>query len=359
MRSRAVLGIAIAVAAVVALVAPGLTLGQSPAGASQTQPAAPTSTATNTTIAIHPRPNGDARFQVSTSIVLNGTNESAAFRALAREFEAGNAGFSVSTFRRAANESTIVTGRPMNITNVTRNATIVGENTSRTDTGILLVGFTWTNFARTSGGRIVVGDAFNTTQGTWLGGLSANQTLIITAPRGYTLTRSPVGFTNGTVRFAGPASFEPGSPTVVFERRADTPSTAGTGNGRGVFASLPVVILGVGVVLGGVAVLGAYALTRRDTADDHATESEQTEPETPNSEETPPSDTTDELLSDEERVERLLERNDGRMKQAAIVAETGWSNAKVSQLLSAMDEEGRIDKLRIGRENLISLPDEE
>jgi len=65
------------------------------------------------------------------------------------------------------------------------------------------------------------------------------------------------------------------------------------------------------------------------------------------------------LLSDEERVERLIERNGGRMKQAAIVRETGWSNAKVSQLLSAMDEEGRIDKLRIGRENLISFPDED
>jgi uncharacterized membrane protein len=66
-----------------------------------------------------------------------------------------------------------------------------------------------------------------------------------------------------------------------------------------------------------------------------------------------------ELLSDEERVERLLEENGGRMKQARIVSETGWSNAKVSQLLSSMDEEGRIDKLRIGRENLISFPDED
>ncbi|WP_246391753.1 helix-turn-helix transcriptional regulator [Halosimplex pelagicum] len=67
----------------------------------------------------------------------------------------------------------------------------------------------------------------------------------------------------------------------------------------------------------------------------------------------------EELLSDEERVERLIERNGGRMKQAAIVRETGWSNAKVSQLLSAMDDDDRIDKLRIGRENLISFPDED
>jgi uncharacterized membrane protein len=45
------------------------------------------------------------------------------------------------------------------------------------------------------------------------------------------------------------------------------------------------------------------------------------------------------------------------MKQARIVKETDWSNAKVSQLLSSMDEEEAINKLRIGRENLISLPD--
>jgi hypothetical protein len=66
----------------------------------------------------------------------------------------------------------------------------------------------------------------------------------------------------------------------------------------------------------------------------------------------------EELLSDEERVEHLLERNGGRMKQATIVKETGWSNAKVSQLLSSMADEDRVDKLRIGRENLISFPDE-
>jgi hypothetical protein len=64
------------------------------------------------------------------------------------------------------------------------------------------------------------------------------------------------------------------------------------------------------------------------------------------------------LLSDEERVERHLDRSGGRMRQADIVAETGWSDAKVSQLLSAMADEGRVEKLRLGRENLISLPDD-
>ena len=65
------------------------------------------------------------------------------------------------------------------------------------------------------------------------------------------------------------------------------------------------------------------------------------------------------LLSDEERVERLLEANGGRMRQADIVDATGWSDAKVSQLLSAMTDSGRVQKLRLGRENLISLPEQE
>jgi hypothetical protein len=45
------------------------------------------------------------------------------------------------------------------------------------------------------------------------------------------------------------------------------------------------------------------------------------------------------------------------MKQAPIVTETGWSNAKVSQLLSKMGEDDEITTLRIGRENLITLPE--
>lgn len=369
MRSWTVLVVVVAVT-VVAVVVPGLALGQSSPGTSQAQPT-PESTATNTTIAIHPRPNGDARFHISTTFTLDNSNESAAFRALGREFEDGNAGFSASTFRRAANESSTVTGRPMNITNVTRNATIVGENTSETDAGKLVLGFTWTNFARTSGNRLVVGDAFNTTNGTWLPGLTANQVLLIEVPRGYIIDSSPVGFSNGTLRFEGPATFEPGTPSVVFERGSfdsQPPNRGGNPDEPGPLESTPLFALGAGViVLGGVAVLGAYALRRRDGIGESGRAESSPPDESPDDE---PSTTPDatagtdtpleaELLSDEEHVERLLERNDGRMKQASIVSETGWSNAKVSQLLSAMDEEGRINKLRIGRENLISLPDEE
>ena len=61
------------------------------------------------------------------------------------------------------------------------------------------------------------------------------------------------------------------------------------------------------------------------------------------------------LLTDDQRVIQLLEENGGRMKQAAIVNETEWSKAKVSRLLSDMVDEGQIEKLSIGRENIIHL----
>ena len=64
---------------------------------------------------------------------------------------------------------------------------------------------------------------------------------------------------------------------------------------------------------------------------------------------------SDGFVTDRERVRRLVQENGGRMKQSAIVDSVDWSKAKVSRLLAALEEEGEITKLRIGRENLICL----
>jgi hypothetical protein len=113
---------------------------------------------------------------------------------------------------------------------------------------------------------------------------------------------------------------------------------------------------------------GASESGNDDIADADTTESSMTtesesesesEANTQQSEDSMPDISTDPaLLSDEERVEQLLSRNGGRMRQASIVDKTGWSDAKVSQVLSMMAEKNRVDKLRLGRENLISLPEE-
>lgn len=64
----------------------------------------------------------------------------------------------------------------------------------------------------------------------------------------------------------------------------------------------------------------------------------------------------EEFLPDDERVLAILRDNGGRMRQSAIVAETDWSKSKVSMLLSDMEDEDHVTRLRVGRENIVSLP---
>jgi len=59
--------------------------------------------------------------------------------------------------------------------------------------------------------------------------------------------------------------------------------------------------------------------------------------------------------ADERRVLELLEAHDGRMKQGHIVDQTDWSKSKVSMVLSEMEAAGTVSKLRVGRENIVSL----
>ncbi|WP_293030747.1 hypothetical protein [Natronococcus sp.] len=66
-----------------------------------------------------------------------------------------------------------------------------------------------------------------------------------------------------------------------------------------------------------------------------------------------------ELLSNEERVLRLVEDRGGRIKQQEVVAELDWTEAKTSQVVGGLREDGEIEVFRIGRENVLALPDED
>ncbi len=70
-------------------------------------------------------------------------------------------------------------------------------------------------------------------------------------------------------------------------------------------------------------------------------------------------DRVDRLLTDEARIQELLQEHGGQLKQAQIVELTPWSKSKVSRLISTMAEENKVTKITLGRENLITLPGEE
>jgi len=309
-----------------------------------------------TTISLTPQRDGDVRWNVTTRFSLDTANETAAFDRLRRDFEQGrsDAGYSVDAFRSAAELAQQETGREMEIRSVERTAG-TGNGTGR-----LSLTFVWTNFSRTPDSQIVIHDAFLLDGGnsTWLWELQDDQRLVIRRPDGYQFMSSNGGpeVRAGTVYYDGPTTFAPGEIDVTYERDAGPVGPDGFE-----LASLPGIV-GLLLVVG-VGGAGVYVLAQRRTDDETTDAPPVTEDVPPTPEPAPEPDDADErdleLLSDEERVERLLRENGGRMKQADIVTETNWSNAKVSQLLSAMHEEDRVDKLRIGRENLITLPDED
>lgn len=61
----------------------------------------------------------------------------------------------------------------------------------------------------------------------------------------------------------------------------------------------------------------------------------------------------DSMISSEDGILALLDAYDGRMWQQDVVAETGFSPAKVSRDLSELEAEGQIARVRKGREKIV------
>lgn len=359
MRTRAVLPVVIALVVAVA----GLHL---PTGTAATAPDGP-----HVRLEVHVQESGSAIWTVMARYRLNSSSEVAAFDDLAAEYEANETtdGPQIETFQELASQAAEETGRSMAVTVEAREAEV--QNRSRASgegaaTGILRLRFEWTNFARTVNDTLAIGDAFGPA---WE--LGTDQELVIRPPADYSVdTVEPsTSVQNGVIRWSGPQQFSADQPAVRYVPAGVSPPPEEDSNLM-LYATGLVLLM----VVGGALVYGWHrrepdragtSETADATGDGEGAPtveepaSENDESEAPDGEEPGGSTVDPELLSDEERVEQLLEANGGRMKQAAIVEETGWSNAKVSQLLSAMDDSDRVEKLRIGRENLIRLPEEE
>jgi hypothetical protein len=344
---------------------------------------------------------GNAEWTVESRFRVTNDTDAETFTEYADAVVSGQreAGYDPALFERYANLASESTGRNMSIENAAwddpRIETVetVGEQSADQESyrvGIISYSFTWTNFATVDGDRIYVGDAFQTTDGTLFRTLSTGQRLVVEPPSNYGFVDAPTSTENGALVWDGPHKFDENGLQITILEGAGSPFFL-PGAGWLIASVLALVIL-----VGGT----AYLLTRRDidvggpsdrlsildrlefrsrserttdereiaTADGNGS-SETASVTAPDS--SPAADPDSgahfefeesadeidpELLSDEERVHRLLKQNGGRMKQASIVSETGWSNAKVSQLLSKMDDDDEIEKLRIGRENLITLP---
>jgi hypothetical protein len=255
--------------------------------------------------------------------------------------------------------------------------------------GIVRYAFDWSGFARTDGQEIYAGDAI---EGLYI---DDGTRLLVSWPTGYdplSTTPEPDDHRQEAVIWHGATTdFISGEPRIVL-----TPSRTGFGLILGPLAGvLGAIVLLVGAAgwllrrrLADSSTRGSTEISTQESENATATDVTETDTE-PTETDTEPTETDTEsstqdsteaatetsqvddqesdpdgdsdpetaLLSNEEQVMKLLEANDGRMKQQTAVKELGWTDAKTSKVVSGLREDGTIESFRIGRENVLRVPD--
>ncbi|WP_340098533.1 DUF7345 domain-containing protein [Salinibaculum salinum] len=304
--------------------------------------------------------DGDAQWEVVYRIRLDDENDSEAFEALRQDVQNDSTPYTDrfgQRMERIAATAENATGRKMTI----RNMSV--ETRTQPNYGLLVYEFEWTNFAAVEGDTIRVGDAIDQFY------LDAQTALEIQWPDGYVSDSvTPTATTSGenSVVWQGELDFDAGQPRVVVVPQGETPvppddETTEPASGDGNEGGLPLVgLLAVAaVVLGG----GVWLYSRRDddatpasdgTDSPGATDAGATAAAADTAtDDSPPMD----LLSNEEQVLRLLEENGGRIKQKAVADELDWTAAKTSQVVGSLRDDDKLESFRLGRENVLTLPD--
>ena len=301
---------------------------------------APAADNTITRIVVHE--NGSATWTLQIRTRLETDDNESDYRAFQERFRENESRY-IDDFRAGitgiVGNAREVTGREMEATGFHAETSI--QSIPRR-WGVVTFEFRWDGFAATDGDALRVGDVFQ-------GGLfiAEGDSLEIVAPDGYRIESAdpaPDEAGDGVVTWTGREDFADGRPQVVI---APT-GTAGAG-------SPPWQAIAIGAALVGLAAVaalgyrrfggrsgGAAAASGDGGTGGGATAESNDEP----------------LLADEDHVLRLLADRGGRMRQQAIAEELDWSRSKTSRVLGRMDDADQVGKLKLGRENVIALPEE-
>ncbi|XGI83646.1 DUF4897 domain-containing protein [Halorutilales archaeon Cl-col2-1] len=324
----------------------------------------------NTVTRLDVREDGSARWTVQIRTRLDTEETSDEYRAFKSRFR-NDTSLYLGTFRsrmtRVVSDASNTTRREMRATNFTASAT-VQEVPRRW--GVVTYRFTWGNFASTENDPVVVGDVFE-------GGffLAQNDSLQMEPPEGYeavTVEPEPDSRDGDRLVWRGRHDFSDGRPRVVFRPVQEEDSatdnqtststggdgdTTQTGEDTSDGSNRGLLFVGVALVLI-VAGAAIYYYRREQDSSSEDNESDtkiQADTETQTQTSTAAETGSGTVMTDEERVEAVLEANGGRMRQAEIADEFDWSASKTSRVIGKMVEDDSVEKLRLGRENLIDL----
>ncbi|MEF8807986.1 DUF7345 domain-containing protein [Natronomonas sp.] len=304
--------------------------------------------------------DGDAAWRIEYRMELDTDEDEQAFEDLQSDIESDPDPY-VDRFHNrmnaTADSAANATGREMAITDVFVSAT---REELPQERGVVTFTFRWSNFAATDGDRLYAGDAID---GLFL---DENTSLLVSWPEGYTLvdaSPSPTDTRDNAVSYDGPTNFASGEPRIEL-----APEGAAEGSD-----GLPVSpLVAAAVVVLGLLAIGAVLFARRrewspgggesgdeGPPDDGAGPDAATEPDATDAEGGAAAPPDPDLLSNEEQVLQLIEQRGGRMKQQAVAEELGWTDAKTSQVTKGLREDGDLEGFRLGRENVLALPDED
>lgn len=229
--------------------------------------------------------------------------------------------------------------------------------------GIIRYNFTWKNFSYNESGKIIIGDAFyNETI------ISPDIVLIIKIPEGYDIESiTPVNDKREGTSLIWENSisrqFARGEPAIVLSRNVTVKETEiqkETQNWLWIIAYVIALIILAFLVLkwkSGKRKKVTETFDIKKPTEDEGQQEDENEDETPQITDAAglPFEMSDEFLKDEERIEKFLNNSGGQVFQSKIVEEMGVSKSKVSIVLAKMKENGRIIKIRKGKENIIRL----
>ncbi|MDY6819641.1 MAG: hypothetical protein SVG88_13360 [Halobacteriales archaeon] len=306
------------------------------------------------------QPDGSAAWRIEYRVLLKDDNATAAFDSLQTDIRENRSAYVdrfASRITRTAAAAENTTGREMAIRNV---SVQTSRQTIGKRYGVITYTFEWTGFAAVDGDRLVVD---RTLAGFFL---DADTTLEMRWPPGYRVSAvspSPTDRLERGVVWEGRLDFGQSGPQLTVTTAPPTQTaTESPSPGAATSGGLTPATLGVAAIIALLIVgAGGWYYTQRSTESDDAdttggaTGETATTESTDQSTEEPPS----ELLSNEEQVIRLLEANGGRMKQQDVAEELDWTDAKTSQVVSDLREAGDIESFRLGRENVLSLPEED
>ena len=305
-------------------------------------------------------PDGSAVWSLTVRMRLDSNESVEGFEAFEQEFEANRSRY-IGQFRDrmtgVVGNAETVTGREMTATEFESE---IGIQEVPRRWGYVTYRFEWEGFATVDDG-VTVGDVFR-------GGLFLDDAdvLIIEAPSGYgsdTTDPTPDETADGQLQWNGPVSFDDQRPEVRFVPEA----TAQSGGEAGLLPT-PVLLGSIAAIFVGLA---AVYTRRRDSEDSMVADGETEEagrvdagrggngPDLDSSDDDGGDPLElDELATDEDRVIALLEAEAGRMRQAEIADRLDWSASKTSRVISELADDDAVEKLRIGRENVIDFVDD-